>query len=60
MDFPYRTGIDRVKRPRQAGVFGGAEIAAIEPGDALKLLPRLAAWRWIRRPARIGSAGANS
>jgi predicted TIM-barrel fold metal-dependent hydrolase len=41
-DFPYRTGIDHVKGLREAGVFTEEQIAAIERGNALKLLPRLA------------------
>jgi predicted TIM-barrel fold metal-dependent hydrolase len=41
-DFPYRTGIDHVKGLREAGVFTDDQIAAIERGNALKLLPRLA------------------
>src|SRR5580692_9618425 len=42
-DFPYRTSIDHVKGLREAGVFNDAEIMEIERGNALKLLPRLAA-----------------
>ena len=41
-DFPYRTSIDHVKGLREAGVFTEEQIAAIERGNALKLLPRLA------------------
>jgi predicted TIM-barrel fold metal-dependent hydrolase len=41
-DFPYRTGIDHVKGLREAGVFTEEQVAAIERGNALKLLPRLA------------------
>ena len=41
-DFPYRTGSDHVKGLREAGVFTDEQIAAIERGNALKLLPRLA------------------
>jgi len=40
-DFPYRTGIDHVKGLREAGVFTDEQIASIERGNALKLLPRL-------------------
>jgi predicted TIM-barrel fold metal-dependent hydrolase len=40
-DFPYRTSIDHVKGLKEAGVFTDAEIADIERGNALKLLPRL-------------------
>jgi 6-methylsalicylate decarboxylase len=42
-DFPYRTGIDHVKGPREAGVFSDEQIASIERGNALKLIPGLAA-----------------
>jgi predicted TIM-barrel fold metal-dependent hydrolase len=42
-DFPYRTSIDHVKGLKEAGVFSDAEIVEIERGNALKLLPRLAA-----------------
>jgi predicted TIM-barrel fold metal-dependent hydrolase len=41
-DFPYRTGIDHVKGLREAGVFTDDQIASIERGNALKLIPRLA------------------
>ena len=41
-DFPYRTGIDHVKGLREAGVFTDEQIASIERGNALKLIPRLA------------------
>jgi predicted TIM-barrel fold metal-dependent hydrolase len=41
-DFPYRTGIDHVKGLREAGVFTDEQVAAIERGNALKLIPRLA------------------
>jgi len=39
-DFPYRTGIDHVNGLRNSGVFTEAQIADIERGNALKLLPR--------------------
>jgi Amidohydrolase len=39
-DFPYRTGIDHVKGLREAGVFTEEQVAAIERGNALKLLSR--------------------
>ena len=42
-DFPYRTGIEHVKGLREAGVFTDAQLLDIERGNALKLLPRLAA-----------------
>ena len=42
-DFPYRTGIDHVKGLREAGVFTDEQLASIERGNALKLIPRLAA-----------------
>jgi len=42
-DFPYRTGIDHVKGLRDSGVFTDAQLMDIERGNALKLLPRLAA-----------------
>jgi predicted TIM-barrel fold metal-dependent hydrolase len=41
-DFPYRTGIDHVKGLREAGVFTDEQVTAIERGNALKLIPRLA------------------
>ena len=41
-DFPYRMGIDHVKGLREAGVFTDEQLAAIERGTALKLIPRLA------------------
>jgi 6-methylsalicylate decarboxylase len=41
-DFPYRTGIDHVKGLREAGVFTDEQMASIERGNALKLIPRLA------------------
>jgi predicted TIM-barrel fold metal-dependent hydrolase len=41
-DFPYRTGVDHVKGLREAGVFTDEQIASIERGNALKLIPRLA------------------
>jgi len=40
-DFPYRTGIEQVNGLRNCGVFTEAQIADIERGNALKLLPRL-------------------
>jgi predicted TIM-barrel fold metal-dependent hydrolase len=40
-DFPYRKSLDHVEGLRQAGVFSDEQIAAIERGNALKLLPRL-------------------
>jgi predicted TIM-barrel fold metal-dependent hydrolase len=41
-DYPYRTSIDHVKGLREAGVFTDEQLASIERGNALKLLPRLA------------------
>ena len=41
-DFPYRTGIDHVKGLREAAVFTDEQLASIERGTALKLIPRLA------------------
>ena len=40
-DFPYRKSIDHVEGLRGAGVFSTEELAAIERGNAMKLLPRL-------------------
>jgi 6-methylsalicylate decarboxylase len=40
-DYPYRTGIDHTKGV--AASFTGAELAAVERGNALKLIPRLKA-----------------
>jgi 6-methylsalicylate decarboxylase len=42
-DFPFRTSIEHVKGLREAGVFTNAQLLDIERGNALKLLPRLAA-----------------
>jgi predicted TIM-barrel fold metal-dependent hydrolase len=41
-DFPYRTGIDHVNGLRETAVFTDEQIASIERGNALKLIPRLA------------------
>lgn len=41
-DFPYRTSLDHVKGLRDTGLFGEADLQAIERGNAQKLLPRLA------------------
>src|SRR5947209_2087070 len=41
-DFPYRTGSDHVKGLREAGVFTEEQVTAIERGNALRLIPRLA------------------
>jgi hypothetical protein len=38
-----RSSIEHVKGLKEAGVFNDAEIMEIERGNALKLLPRLAA-----------------
>ncbi|MCA6113741.1 amidohydrolase [Bradyrhizobium sp. WSM 1738] len=43
-DFPYWTGIDHAKGLREAAVFTDEQIAAIERGNALKLIPRLASY----------------
>src|SRR5262249_43087458 len=40
-DYPYRTGIDHVKG--LAAAFAGADLLAIERGNALRILPRLKA-----------------
>jgi len=40
-DSPYRTGIDHVKGLREAGVLTDEQLASIERGTALKLIPRL-------------------
>jgi predicted TIM-barrel fold metal-dependent hydrolase len=42
-DFPYRSSIDHVTALRDCGVFSDAQLSDIERGNALKLLPRLAA-----------------
>lgn len=41
-DYPYRTSTDHVTGLREAGVFTDAQLLAIERGNALELLPRLA------------------
>ncbi|CCE01105.1 amidohydrolase family protein [Bradyrhizobium sp. STM 3809] len=41
-DYPYRTSLDHVRGLSEAGVFSDRELAAIERGNALRLLPRLA------------------
>jgi predicted TIM-barrel fold metal-dependent hydrolase len=41
-DYPYRTGSDHIKGLREADVFTDEQIAGIERGNALKLIPRLA------------------
>jgi hypothetical protein len=38
-DFPYRTGIDHVKGLER--VFSGADLAAIDRENALRIVPRL-------------------
>lgn len=42
-DFPYRTAEEHVKGLKACGVFNGRELAAIDSGNALRLLPRLKA-----------------
>lgn len=41
-DYPYRTATDHVQGLRDARVFDEAEIAGIERGNAVRLMPRLA------------------
>ena len=55
-DFPYRTGIDHVKGLREAGVFTDEQIAAIERGNALKLIT--AARKLVGQQADLASCEA--